>query len=99
MECELGRELFEAHKDLAKKVMTHSFLLHAVLSVSDRDALNRVKDILEGLAATDEFRELAVASLHDALQIVSLFSGSDDHPVDPHKLFRLIPGGKKEKSG
>lgn len=93
---EVQRELIETLKALAAQVAPLSFLLYALLDVTDQKALQRIKEILEAQAASGEFEGGNVVALRDALLMVSEFCNSGDHPADPRKFFRLIPGGKDE---
>lgn len=95
MGSELEHELLALNKNLIRQDYIHSFLLYALLAVTDRDSLQKVKEILEAQAATDEYQGLIVDALHDALRTFSLICDSDV-PTDPCKLFRLILGGKKD---
>ena len=94
MDKELGRELMGFNRDIATLVMAHSFLLYALLSVTDPSSLRRVREVLESHAASDEYQGVPAAALRDAQRIFSALCDSEG-PVDPRKLFRLIPGGKE----
>ena len=95
MEDEVARELLKLKRELATQITAHAFLLYALLAAADRNVLRRTREILESHAATGEYQGLAAASLRDALRIFSSCCESDG-PIDPGKLFRLIPGGKND---
>ncbi|MDP1991023.1 MAG: hypothetical protein Q8K00_08360 [Syntrophales bacterium] len=91
---DFDRNLFELSKSLSIQVMAHSIILYALLARIEQQDLQRVKEFLETLAATSDFQEGSlVDASRVAIEMVSYLTGNN--PVDPRKLFHLIPGGKK----
>lgn len=89
------KEILEALKSLFIQVYSQQFQISALLRVSERNSLFRAKEILKEQAESNEYQGINAEALHDAQQIVSLFC-DNDYPLDPTKLFHLIPGGKEE---
>lgn len=87
------KEILDALKNLFIQVYSQQFQISALLRVSDRNSLSRVKEFLEEQAENEDYQGINAEALHDAQQIVSLFC-DNDQTVDPSRLFHLIPGGK-----
>lgn len=91
----LARELFETQKEFSIHQMAHTQILCALLNVIDRNALQRLKKIVEVQASSGELQGRAAEACRLASEIVSLATGGDATP-DPRKIFQLIQGGKEE---
>lgn len=87
------KEILDALKSLFIQVHSQQYQIAALLRVSDRNSLSRVREILEEQAENDDYQGINAEALHDAQQVVSLFC-DNDQPVDPNKMFQVIPGGK-----
>ncbi len=87
------KEILDAVKSLFIQVHSLQFQIAALLRISDRSALSRVKKILEEQAENDDYEGINVEALQDAQQVVSLFC-DNDQPVDASKILQVIPGGK-----
>jgi hypothetical protein len=87
------KEILVALKDLFIQVHSQQFQIAALLRVSDKSTLLRVKKILKEQAENDDYQGINAAALQDAQQVVSLFC-EGDQPVDASKIFQVIPGGK-----
>lgn len=89
----LSRELVEAQREFSTHQLAHTQILCVLLNVIDRDALLRLKKIVEAQSSSGELQGRAAEACRLAAEIVSLATESDT-PPDPIRLFRLIQGGK-----
>jgi hypothetical protein len=87
------KEILASIKDLFIQVHSQQFQIAALLKISDKSSLSRVKKILEEQAENDDYEGINAEALQDAQQVVSLFC-ENDQAVEASKMFQVIPGGK-----
>lgn len=87
------KEILDSLKNLFIQVHSQQFQIAALLKISDKSSLSRVKKILEEQAENDDYEGINAEALQDAQQVVSLFC-DDDQSDDQSKIFHVIPGGK-----
>ena len=94
MESKLAREILELQRQLSIQSLAHTQILSALLNIIDPHDLQRLKKILEVQSSSGELQGLVKDSCRLAVQLVT--SATDEGVAsDPHKLLRLIHGGKK----